>query len=54
MNVRCNICLRNIDESEIESHTSTTEHKENKTKISKMIENGSNVSIVNAWHDMLQ
>ncbi|MGI0101589.1 MAG: hypothetical protein ACREA7_03215 [Nitrosotalea sp.] len=51
MNLRCNICSQEIDENEMEAHVNTQQHKENRLKISKPNENGSDTSVVKMWHN---
>ncbi|MDE1844719.1 MAG: hypothetical protein KGI10_05245 [Thaumarchaeota archaeon] len=48
MNVRCNICSIEIDESEVESHITTPKHLENKSKISTN-SNGLDKSVAAMW-----
>ncbi|MDE1766929.1 MAG: hypothetical protein KGI27_11775 [Thaumarchaeota archaeon] len=49
MSIRCNICLQDIDEKETESHVNTPQHIENKAKIAKRSEKGSDASVVKVW-----
>ncbi|MGI0046959.1 MAG: hypothetical protein ACREBB_07210 [Nitrosotalea sp.] len=50
MAIRCNICALEIDEKELEGHLDTPQHKENKSKISKTSEQGSDASVVKTWY----
>ncbi|MDE1726423.1 MAG: hypothetical protein KGH89_04075 [Thaumarchaeota archaeon] len=51
MNLRCNICSEEIEEKEMENHVNTQQHKDNKSKISKINENSSDISVVKMWRD---
>ncbi|MFZ1076581.1 MAG: hypothetical protein WAN47_04020 [Nitrosotalea sp.] len=51
LNLRCNICSQEIDEKEVESHVNMQQHKENKLKISKPNESGSDISVVKMWYN---
>ncbi|MDE1826275.1 MAG: hypothetical protein KGH83_01625 [Thaumarchaeota archaeon] len=50
MSLRCNICSQEIDEKEMENHVNTQQHKDNKLKISKPNESGSDISVVKMWY----
>lgn len=50
---RCNICSQDVDEKQVESHVDSTQHKENKAKLSKKIESGSDLSVVKVWQSSL-
>ncbi len=54
MNVRCNVCSLEIDEKDVQTHVNTSQHKDNKAKISKKIERGSDLSVVNVWLDSIK
>ncbi len=53
MSQRCNICSLDVDEKEIESHLSSLQHIDNKAKLSKKIERGSDLSVVKVWQKSL-
>jgi hypothetical protein len=48
LNVRCNICSIEIDETEVESHIAVQNHLENKSKISTNSK-GSDKSVAAMW-----
>jgi len=48
LNVRCNICSTEIDETEVESHITAQNHLENKSKISTNSK-GSDKSVAVMW-----
>lgn len=48
MGLRCNICSREINENEVEIHIETSEHKDNKSKISTDGK-GSDKSVASMW-----
>lgn len=50
---RCNICSQDVDEKQLESHVDSVQHKENKAKLSKKIEKGSDLSVVKVWQSSL-
>ncbi|MDE1828749.1 MAG: hypothetical protein KGI25_00345 [Thaumarchaeota archaeon] len=49
MALRCNICSQNVDESEVESHINSAQHKESKTRLAKIENKGSDSSVVKVW-----
>ncbi len=51
MSIRCNVCSLEIDEKDVEVHINTQQHKDNKVKISKKIERGSDLSVVKVWQN---
>ncbi|MDE1842089.1 MAG: hypothetical protein KGH95_00400 [Thaumarchaeota archaeon] len=48
MGLRCNICSKEINENDVIVHIDTTEHKDNKSKISTSGK-GSDKSVANMW-----
>jgi hypothetical protein len=53
MGQRCNICSQEVDDVQVDSHLNSPHHKENKVKLSKKIEKGSDWSIVKVWQNSL-
>ncbi len=51
MSIRCNVCALEIDEKDVEVHVNSQQHKDNKAKISKKIERGSDLSVVKVWQN---
>ncbi len=51
MSIRCNVCLLEIDEKDVEAHVNSQQHRDNKVKISKKIEHGSDLSVVKVWQN---
>ncbi|MDE1770644.1 MAG: hypothetical protein KGI28_08860 [Thaumarchaeota archaeon] len=52
MSLRCNICSIEIDEKYVESHITTKQHLENKSKVSTNGK-GSDKSVASMWHNAL-
>ena len=50
---RCNICSQDVDENQVEGHVDSAQHKENKAKLSKKSEKGSDLSVVKVWQSSL-
>ena len=53
MALRCNICSLEIGEDEVESHVATQKHLENKERLAKAKDAGSDESVVRAWKESL-
>jgi len=54
LNLRCNICLTDIDEKEVESHIITQQHLQNKSKSTPKGRVGRDKSVVNMWNSSLE
>ncbi|HJU12983.1 MAG TPA: hypothetical protein VJ792_00820 [Candidatus Nitrosotalea sp.] len=54
MVVRCNICSKELEEKEVDTHVATKEHKEGKEKLARKNETGSEVSVVKVWMNSLR
>jgi hypothetical protein len=52
MTIRCNVCSIEIDEKDVDSHTSSTQHIDAKSKIST---NGKGLekSVIDMWYNSL-
>ncbi len=49
MALRCNICSVELEEKDVENHIASSSHKENRERLAKAKDTGSDASVAKAW-----